>query len=120
MIRIPYAGTRNLVKVYLSNHRIHVIMSDIPYNSAKAICTATQIRNKLVSKLGKMLGGERIVGSLDRYIESAAEKGMFDDAKKKELLKISRYCDSVLFTSDYTDIPEFDVLLEWSKVVDEL
>ncbi len=104
----------------LSDYYIAVVMSDIPYNSAKAVCTATQIRNKLTSKLGKMLGGERIVGSLDRYIVSAAEKGMIDEAKKEELLKISRYCDNVLFTSDYTDIPEFEILLEWSRVVDEL
>lgn len=95
-------------------------MSNIPYNSAKAICTASQIRSKLSQKLSIMLGGERIVGPLDRYIAAAAEKGAFDDTTKEELLKVSRYCDNVLLTSDFMDIPEFNVLLEWSKMVDEL
>lgn len=95
-------------------------MSDIPYNSAKAVCTASQIRSKLCQKLGKMLDGEKIVGPLDRYIVSAAEKGAFDEATRDELLRISRYCDDVLLSSDFMDIPEFDVLLGWSKLIDEL
>ena len=95
-------------------------MNDIPFNSPKAICTASQIRSKLDQKLRRMLDEPRIVGPLDPYIISAAEKGFFDEGTKEELLRISLYCDKVLLSSDFTDIPEFEVLVEWSKLIDDL
>ena len=38
----------------------------------------------------------------------------------EELLKVSIYCDNVLLSSDFSNIPEFDVLVGWSKLIDEL
>lgn len=95
-------------------------MGEIPFNSPKAICTASQIRSKLDQKLRIMLNEKRIVGPLDPFIVRAYEEGFFDESKKNELLKISVYCDKVLLSSDFTDIPEFDVLLNWSKMIDEM
>jgi hypothetical protein len=95
-------------------------MDSIPFNSPKAICTASQIRTKLDQKLRRMLGEQRLIGPLDPFIVRAAEQGCFDDATKEELLKISRYCDNVLMSSDYSEIPDFDVLVGWSKMIDEL
>ena len=95
-------------------------MSDIPFNSPKAICTASQIRSKLVQKLRVMLKEERIIGPLDPFIVRACEQGFFDEATRDEFLKISRYCDDVLLSSDYDKIPEFKVLVNWSKKIDEL
>ena len=95
-------------------------VSDIPFNSPKAICTASQIRSKLDQKLRKMLNESRLIGPLDPFIIRAAEEGCIDEPTKEELLKISVYCDKVLLSSDFTDIPDFDVLVRWSKLVDEL
>jgi len=96
------------------------MMNDIPFNSPKAICTASQIRSKLDQKLRKMLGEKSLIGPLDPYIIRAYGQENFDTATKDELLKISLYCDRVLLSSDFSDIPEFDKLVEWSKLVDEL
>ena len=96
------------------------IMADIPFNSPKAICTASQIRSKLDQKLRNMLNESKIIGPLDPYIVRAYEQGFFDASTKDELLKVSLYCDNVLLSSDYTKIPDFDVLVGWSKMIDEL
>lgn len=95
-------------------------MSNIPFNSPKAICTASQIRSKLDQKLRMMLGESVIVGPLDPYINRAYEAGKFDEQTRDELLKISIYCDKVLMSSDFTDIPPFKVLLGWSQMIDEM
>ena len=95
-------------------------MADIPFNSPKAICTASQIRSKLDQKLRTKLKEQRIIGPLDPYIIRAYDEGFYDKSTKDELLKVSRYCDNVLLSSDYSDIPEFDVLVGWSKIIDEL
>ncbi len=95
-------------------------MSHIPFNSPKAICTANQIRSKLDSKLKLMLNEPRIVGPQDPYIIRAYNEGFFDEEMRDELLKVTKYCDNVLLSSDYTDIPPFDVLLGWAKMIDEL
>ncbi len=95
-------------------------MSTIPYNSPKAICTANQIRSKLDSKLKLMLNEPRIVGPQDPYIIRAYEAGFFDEKTKDELLRITKYCDNVLLTSDFTDIEPFDTLLGWAKMIDEM
>jgi len=95
-------------------------MNDIPFNSPKAICTASQIRSKLDQKLRNILNEQRIIGPLDPYIIRAADQGAFDVQTKEELLKIAKYCDSVLMSSDFTNIPDFKILVEWSRLVDEL
>ena len=95
-------------------------MSNIPYNSPKAICTASQIRSKLDQKLRMKLKETKIVGPLDPYIIRAYEEGFYDETTKDELLKVSLYCDNVLLSSDFSNIPEFDVLVSWSKLIDEL
>ena len=95
-------------------------MADIPYNSPKAICTASQIKSKLEQKLKVKLNEQKIVEPLDHYIIRACEDGFFDQDTKEELLKVSIYCDNVLLSSDFSNIPEFDVLVGWSKLIDEL
>ncbi len=95
-------------------------MSDIPFNSPKAICTASQMRSKLDQKLRIMLDEPRIVGPQDPYIMRAYEAGKIDEATKDELLKVTAYCDQVLLTSDFDNIPPFKTLLDWSKMIDEL
>lgn len=95
-------------------------MGDIPFNSPKAIYTANQLRTKMGQKLCKMLGEKTIVGPLDPYILRAYEAGCFDEATKDELLRVSVYCDNVLFTSNFTDIPDFKVLVGWSEMIDRL
>ena len=96
------------------------LMADIPYNSPKAICTASQIRSKLEQKLKMKLQEQRIIGPLDPYIIRACKEGFFDRDTMEELLKVSIYCDNVLLSSDFSNIPEFDVLVGWSKLIDEL
>lgn len=95
-------------------------MSDIPFNSPKAVCTASQIRSKLEQVLKKMLGEERLVGPLDPYVIRAYEAGKIDEATKNEFIYIAIYCDKVLLSSDYTEIPPLKKLTEWSKMIDEL
>ncbi len=95
-------------------------MSNIPFNSPKAVCTASQIRSKLDQKLRIMLNEQRLIGPLDPYIIKAYEAGNFDEQTKDTLMEVSRYCDEVLLTSNYIDIPPFDTLLEWSKLIDTL
>ena len=95
-------------------------VADIPYNSPKAICTASQIRSKLDQKLKMKLKEQRIVGPLDPYIIRACDEGFFDIDTRDELLKVSRYCDNVLLSSDFSNIPEFDVLVGCSKLIDDL
>jgi len=95
-------------------------MADIPYNSPKAICTASQIRSKLESKLKLRLGESKIVGPLDPYIRKMCEQGMIDEATRDELIKVSLYCEEVLLTSHMKEIPPFEQLVEWSKLIDTL
>ena len=95
-------------------------MADIPYNSPKAICTASQIRSKLESKLRVMLGEQRLIGPLDPYIKKACELGKIDEVTRDTLIKVSLYCEEVLLTSHMTEIPPFETLVEWSKLVDTL
>jgi len=63
---------------------------------------------------------QRIIGSLDPYIIRACKEDFFDRDTMEELLKVSMYCDNVLLSSDFSNIPEFDVLVGWSKLIDEL
>ncbi len=95
-------------------------MGNIPFNSPKAKCTANQLRTKLDQKLMRMLNESKIIGPLDKYIARAFEEGFFDESVRDKLLEISWYCDNVLMSSDFTDIAEFKVLVEWSKLIDEL
>ncbi len=95
-------------------------MSDIPYNSPKAICTASQMRSKIEIKLKKMLNETRIIGPLEPYIKKACEQGFFDEEKRDQLIKISLFCEDVLLTSNMTEIPPFETMLEWSKIIDTL
>lgn len=95
-------------------------MSDIPFNSPKAICTASQIRSKLDQKLRTMLKEPRLIGPLDPFIERACEEGNFDEKTRDQLIEISKYCEKVLLTSDFDGIPPFETLVEWSKLIDEL
>ncbi|MBO4357760.1 MAG: hypothetical protein J5813_06320 [Candidatus Methanomethylophilaceae archaeon] len=94
-------------------------MSNIPYNSLKATSTATQMRNKMELKLKKKLGEQRIIGPLDPYIKRACDEGLIDEVTRDKLIQISLYCEDVLLTSNATEIPPFDTLLEWSKFIDE-
>ncbi len=95
-------------------------MGEIPANSPKAVCTASQLRSKMDMKMRKFCGVKTIIGPLDRYIEEAYEKGCFSEDVKKQLYDIQAYCDTVLLTSEYKSLPDFDQILEWSRVVDDL
>jgi hypothetical protein len=95
-------------------------MSNIPYNSLKAVCTASQMRSKLEQKLRKMLGEERLIGPLDPYVFRAYQAGKIDEATRDQLIDISLYCETVLLSSKEKEIPPFETLLEWSKTIDEL
>jgi len=95
-------------------------MGEIPFNSPKAVCTASQLRSKMEMKMRKFCGVNVIIGPLDKYIEEAYQKGCYNDDVRKQLYDIQKYCDTVLLTSDYQELPKFDQIVVWSKIVDEL
>ena len=95
-------------------------MSSIPYNSLKAVSTATQMRTKIEQKIRNKLGEQRLIGPLDPYITRAFDEGLIDEPTKDKLIEIALYCDDVLLSSNSTEIPPFDTLLEWTQYIDSL
>lgn len=95
-------------------------MNSISANSPKAVCTASQLRSKMDGKFRKILGIPCAVGPLDKYIDECYSKGIYDAETKDILYEINDFCDKILFTTEYIEVPSFNTLETWSHVVDRL
>jgi hypothetical protein len=93
-------------------------MEDIVYlNTSKAILFASQYRCRIEKRLREILGEERIIGPLDPYIKRAVESGDIDEAEGESLIKIGKFCDSVLLSYDYCKPTSYDRMRSWSDKV---
>ena len=94
-------------------------MAETYFNGPLTICSGSQYRIRLESKLRRILGEQRIVGPLDGPIKKCVEKGDIDENTGKTLLEISSFCDAA-FTVPERMPPSVETIKSWSEVIDFL
>lgn len=94
-------------------------MDDVYFNGPLTICSGSQYRIRLESKLAAILDEDRIIGPLDPLIIKGVESGKIDPGLKDTLLQISKFCDSAFMLPEY-DPPSSDIIKSWSDVIESL
>ena len=95
-------------------------MQEVYLNTSKAILSANQYRCRIEKRLREILGEEKIIGPLDPYVKKAVDMGKIDPAEGESLIKVGRFCESVLLSSQYCKAPTFDKMKSWSNIVDKI
>lgn len=105
---------------FIRSDDVPLPMTEVACNTSKSICSASQYRIRLEEKLKALLGEERIAGTLDPYINRAADSGKISAEDAETLLKISKYIDHSYTTCDGCRLMTFDRLKSWSEVVERI
>jgi hypothetical protein len=53
-------------------------------------------------------------------VKRAVDMGKIDPAEGESLIKVGRFCESVLLSSQYCKTPTFDKMKSWSGIVDKI
>lgn len=89
------------------------------YNGPLTICSGSQYRVRLESKLRKLTGEKIIVGPLDASIRKCIESGKIDAGKGEVLLDIARFCD-MSYMNPESDPPSRSTIIAWSDAIESI